>query len=240
MSAARLFSTLSAVALVAVLVSGAAASGSVAPLTADDLAYEGASVDVQIDVNGEAAIQLLGGVLDAAAEVAEEQIAAMTEGGPAGALGPVGMARPLIGPAKETIKSITQVTALIMKTEQPIEAKDIMSHYSDLAIGRGWTPMVRVAAEKDVNIAAFLAPEAKGIFAVIRPNQRELIVGAVTARAPLGDLLAEVIRAGGGEVIPHFLAARMTHSPPAPEAPASEDSCQGTESADPSVEPPSE
>ena len=55
---------------------------------------------------------------------------------------------------------------------------------------------------------SLLAPCAKGIFAAVRPNQRELIVALITTNEPIGDLLAQVVRAGGGDLIPKIVQAR--------------------------------
>ena len=52
-----------------------------------------------------------------------------------------------------------------------------------------------------------IAPSAKGVFAAVRPNQRELIVALITTSEPIGDLLAQVVRAGGGDILPKILQA---------------------------------
>ncbi len=214
-------------AFIALAAASAAAAGAAPPaapsLGADQLLYEGATVDVQIDVNGEAAAQFLGSILDAAAETAEEQVAAMEQ---RTVPHQVVMARPLIGPAKEVVKSITQVTLLVMKTEETLRAEDIMSHYRDLITPRGWTPMATIRTGDGVNIAAYLAPEGKGLLGAIRPGARELIVGLITSREPLGDLLAHVVRAGGSEIVPQIFAAHAMHGAPAPDA-----GCQEAEPA---------
>jgi len=62
-----------------------------------------------------------------------------------------------------------------------------------------------------------IAPSAKGIFAAIRPNQRELIVALITTNEPIGDLLAQVVRAGGGDILPKILQASARKAPQ-PEA----------------------
>jgi hypothetical protein len=122
-----------------------------------------------------------------------------------------------------------------MKTPETVEADEVMSHYGGVITPLGWTPMVTLRTDGGENVAVYLAPEAKGVCAVIRPNSRELIVGLITAREPLGDLIAQVVRAGGSEILPQILGRRAAHAdvesqhandeevePAAEETPASE------------------
>ena len=188
-------------------------------LSSEELVYEGAPIEVAIDVNGEAAVQLIGGVLDAAADVVQEQVSAIARGEveAAGPFGQAAMAEPLIGPAKDVIKSVTRVTLLVMKPDQAPPGDEVVAYYHDLMTTRGWTPMVTVRADGGENIAVLLAPGGKGLFGVIRPGGHELIVGLITTREPLGDLLAQIVRAGGSGVLPKILAARARPAPPAPQ-----------------------
>ncbi len=208
----------------AMLVAGAAAVAGTDPgqgeLSSEELVYEGAPIEVAIDVNGEAAVQLIGGVLDAAADVVQDQVSAIARGEveAAGPFGQAAMAEPLIGPAKDVIKSITRVTVLVMEPEQAPPGDEVVAYYHGLMTARGWTPMLTVRTDGGENIAVLLAPGGKGLFGVIRPGDDELIVGLITTREPLGDLLAQIVRAGGSEVLPKFLAARARAPEPSPEA----------------------
>ena len=216
----------------AMLAAGAAAVAGTDPgqgeLSSEELVYEGAPIEVAIDVNGEAAVQLIGGMLDAAAEIAQEQVSAVAQGkvNAPGPLGQAAMAEPLIGPAKDVIKSITRVTVLVMEPEQAPPGDEVVAYYHGLMTARGWTPMLTVRADGGENIAVLLAPGGKGLFGVIRPDDDQLIVGLITTREPLGDLLAQIVRAGGSEVLPKFLAARARASEPSPQA---EETCDESE-----------
>ena len=216
----------------AMLAAGAAAVAATEPgqgaLSGEELVYEGAPIEVAINVNGEAATQLLGGVLDAAADVVQEQVSAIARGEveAAGPFGEAAMAGPLIGPAKDVIKSVTRVTVLVMKPEQAPPGDQVAAYYQGLMTARGWTPMLTLRADGGENIAVLLAPGGKGLFGVIRADDDELIVGLITTREPLGDLLAQIVRAGGSEVLPKFLAARARAPEPSPEA---EETCEESE-----------
>jgi len=217
----------------AVLVAGAAAVAGTDPgqgeLSSKELVYEGAPIEVAIDVNGEAAVQLIGGVLDAAADLAQEQVSAVAQGkklNAPGRFGQAAMAVPLIGPAKDVIKSVTRVTVLVMEPEQAPPGDEVVAYYHGLMTARGWTPMLTVRTDGGENIAVLLAPGGKGLFGVIRPGEDELIVGLITTREPLGDLLAQIVRAGGSEVLPKLLAARARAPEPSPQA---EETCDESE-----------
>ena len=186
-------------------------------LTADQLTYKGATVKVQVDVNGEAAVQLIGGMLDAAAESVQKQATNALQSGP---MGQVAMAAPFIGPAKDAIKSLSRATVLVMSTGEGARAEDVMGYYSRLIAPRGWISMVTVHAETGENVAVYLAPGGKGLFGVVRPNGSELVVFLVTTTEPLGNLLAEIVRTGGSEALPMLLAATSRPGPPAEAQPA--------------------
>jgi hypothetical protein len=106
---------------------------------------------------------------------------------------------------------------LVMTTGEGVPAEQVMAHYSGLIAGRGWTPMITVRGEDGANVATYLAPGAKGLFAVVRPNGSELVVALITTTQPIGDLMAQLIRAGGTEALPAFLAARAQAPSPAAE-----------------------
>ena len=63
--------SLAVVLLVSAFASGAALAQT-DTLTIDDLKYQGATVKVEVDVNGEAAVQLVGGILDEAAAIVQD------------------------------------------------------------------------------------------------------------------------------------------------------------------------
>lgn len=188
------------------------------PLATEDLIYEGTRVEMQVDVNGAAAMELLGDVLDAAAEAVEEQAAAAEAGESQLPVPPQMLAaRPLIGPAKEVLKSVTRASLVVMHPQEgqiPVESVD---YYAEMIGARGWQSLARLRTGSGENIAAFLAPGGKGIFAALRPNSRELIVVMLTTQEPLGHLLGQIVRAAGGDVLPQFLAAKSRPQPPEAE-----------------------
>jgi hypothetical protein len=198
------------------------AAKSEAPLTTDQLIYKDTSIEVQVDVNGEAAMQLLGGLLDAVAEIAQEQGAAMAQAGP---VPPhvAEMAQPLIEPAKEAIKSVSRVSVLVMKPGQSVNIEEAMTYYHGLMTSRGWTPMVTIRAEDDARILVLLAPGGKGVFGAVIPTGDEMVVAMIATTKPLGDLVAEIVRAAGGPALQGMLAMRASaaahaqSAPPAPE-----------------------
>jgi hypothetical protein len=183
------------------------AAKSEVPLTTDQLIYQDTSIEVQVDVNGEAAMQLLGGLLDAVAEIAHEQGAAMAQAGP---VPPeiAKMAQPLIDPAKEAIKSVTRVSVLVMKPGESVNAEEAMTYYHGLMTARGWTPMVTIRAEDEARILVLLAPGGKGVFAAVLPKGDEMVVAMIATSKPLGDLVAEIVRSAGGPALQGVLAMR--------------------------------
>ena len=196
-----------AAASAATAASAAPAAKSEAPLTTDQLMYEGASIEMQVDVNGEAVMQLLGGLLDAVAEIAQEQGAAMAKAGP---VPPevAKMAQPLIEPTKEAVKSVTRVSLLVMKPGESVNAEEAMTYYHGLMTSRGWTPMVTIRAEDEARILVLLAPGGKGVFAAVLPKGDEMIVAMIATTKPLGDLVAEIVRSAGGPALQGMLAMR--------------------------------
>jgi hypothetical protein len=175
-----------------------------AGLTTEQLTLQGATVKFQVDVSGEAAMLLVGGVLDAAADVAKQQGASAEQGGP---MAQMAMAEPFIGPAKDLIKSLSRVTVLTMAPPSG-GAPGFLDHYDRLMASRGWTSLATTRAITGQDAAVYVAPGGKGVFAAVRPNGDELVVVLVTTREPIGDLLGQIVRAGGGKVFPMILASQ--------------------------------
>jgi hypothetical protein len=221
---AQILAVLAVAAVVCAVPAAAAAPPAPAaglPLTANQLVYEGAKVTMQVDVNGEAAVQLVGGLLDAAAEVAHQQAGALQSMGPQA--GRLAMLAPMIEPAKEIIKSVSRVTAYIMQPAGTVDGNRVVGHYSDMMTSRGWTPMVTVHAENQVNVAILVAPGAKGVFAAVAPQGGELVVAMVTTTRPIGEMLGDLVRAAGGPAAHMALMGMMQqHAPPPPAPPAQE------------------
>lgn len=213
-----------AAAFAATAATAAPAAESAVPLTTDQLMYEGTSVEMQLDVNGEAAMQLLGGLIDAVADIAQEQGAAMAQAGP---VPPhvVAMAQPLIEPTKEAIKSVSRAAVVVMKPGESVDAGEAMAYYNGLMTSRGWTPMVTLRAEGDAHILLLLAPGGKGVFAAVLPKGDEMIVAMISTTKPLGDLVAEIVRTAGGPALQGMLAMRAgaaAHAQAAAPAPQPE------------------
>jgi hypothetical protein len=234
MYAHRIRVTAVVLAAIAALGASAAVAGPAAveegPLTSEQLIYQGAPTEVQVDVNGEAAVQLIGGVLDAAADIAQEQTAAMARSGDM-PVPPqiVAIAAPLIEPAKNAIKSITRVSFVVMDPTEPVDPEAALTYYQDLMTSRGWIPMVTVRADADTRICALLAPGGKGVFAAVIPgSDDEMVVAMITTTEPLGDLIAQIVRAGGGKILPMIMSKRQAVAraevvtPQAPEQPTPE------------------
>lgn len=210
------------VALVLAVAGAGAAAAATAEgaLSSDQLVYAGAQVGMQVDVNGEAAMQLLGGALDAALEVATQQADAMVKAGAPPQLAMAKMAAPLAGQLKDAIKSVSRVAAVVMKPGAGAKGEDIRSYYLGMMTKRGWTSVVTVQGGSEGNVAVLMAPGAKGLFAMVQEKE-ELIVAMITTTAPLGDLLEQVIRAGGGLAAQAMMMKGAGFGgPPAPAAPA--------------------
>jgi hypothetical protein len=235
------------VPLVVVAVAVCAGAALAAPpaaeeLTTEQLVLQGATVKFQVDVNGEVAMQLVGGMLDAAADTVKQAAAS----GQGGEMGELAMAEPFIGPAKDLVKSISRVTAVVMQAppldcpsdpdgpsgsgtgargglalaggdpelaEGPPDSKDLIGQYEAMMVARGWTMLVTTRAITGQEAAAYVAPGGKGIFVAVRPNGQELIVALVTTREPIGDLLGQIVRAGGAKALPMLLAADRRGDP---------------------------
>ena len=195
-----------------------------AALTTEQLVMQGATVKFQVDVNGEVAMQLLGGMLDAAADTVKQAAAS----GQGGEMGELAMAEPFIGPAKDLVKSLSRVTAVVMQA--PPDSKDVIGQYEALMVARGWTMLATTRAITGQEAAAYVAPGGKGVFVAVRPSGQELIVALVTTREPIGDLLGQIVRAGGGKALPMLLAAGRKGEQPKQEcAEEPDDSDQANE-----------
>jgi hypothetical protein len=102
------------------LATAACAQG--APVTAEQLVYQGADVQTQVDVNGVAAVQLVGGLLDAvAAQVKNMPPGAGPQDGPMAMLPAI---LPMVDPARDAIKSMQQFTVVVLKPTQEANPKE--------------------------------------------------------------------------------------------------------------------
>jgi hypothetical protein len=216
------------VAMLAALGAQAAAgepAADLGPLTSSQLVYPGLQVEFLVDVNGAAVAQLLGPALDAGAEVAHKLAAsfkqqAQSEGwarAPGVSLAAVPlMAEQLIDPAKDLLKSFTRATLVVMKSPdagKSPEAEAVIGYYENLMLPRGWVPMVTVRpGSRQEGLLLLLAPGGKGVFGALRPNSRELVVGMVAANRPIGELLGELVRAGG-QLAPRLLESFSVRRP---------------------------
>ena len=200
---------------------GAFAAPTQGGVTTEQLIYQGAAVEVQVDVNGAAAVQLIGDSLDAVASTAKEQAAALAQAGTGGGKAAmISAALPLIDPAKEAIKSLTRAALVVMKPSEKTSGEAVSSYYNQLMTGQGWSPLMTVKAENAQRITVMLAPEAKGLFLMVQQKE-ELVVGMVTTSQPIGQLIGQIVRAGGG-VLPAIIATRAEHpsAPAPPDEPA--------------------
>ncbi|MBN1458194.1 MAG: hypothetical protein JXA57_01570, partial [Armatimonadetes bacterium] len=148
-----------------------AASASADALQLEDLKYQGAAIDVEVDVNGEAAVQLIGAILDEAVSAAQEQAASGGEIPPQ-----LAAAEPMLEPAKQILKSLSRVLAVVMKTDESAAGLNVIDHYGGKMSARGWTQLASVQTGKGEDILAMLAPGGKGVFVAVRPSNSELIV----------------------------------------------------------------
>ncbi len=189
---------------------GAVAAPTQGAVTTEQLIYQSAAVQVQVDVNGAAAVQLVGDALDALASTAKEQVGALAQAGPGGPAGGkaavIAAALPLIDPAKEAIKSLTRAAFVVMKPSERTSGDAVSSYYNQLMAGQGWSPLITVKGPNGERISAMLAPEAKGIFLMVQ-EKTDLVVGMITTSQPIGQLIGQIVRAGGG-VVPAIIAAR--------------------------------
>jgi len=201
---------------------GTALAGDEPAITAENLVYEGAAVETQVDVNGEAAMQLVGGAIDALAAQAKAQAEAMAAG--KGAEGPMAMlpaAIPLIDPMKEALKSLGQITVVVQKPQQPVNSDAFLEHYRGVMSPLGWSPLVTVKAKDAPAVVAMVAPEGKGVFFAVN-EKAEIVAGLVTTTKPIGELIGQVIHASGGSwpmVFSHMMQAKAQKPPAAPPPP---------------------
>ncbi|MFB3881054.1 MAG: hypothetical protein ACE149_07305 [Armatimonadota bacterium] len=197
-----------------------------AGLSAEQLVPQGATVKFQVDVNGEAAMQLVGGMLDAAAEAVKEAAAS----GQGERMGQLAMAAPFIAPAKDLVKSVCRVTAVVMQA--PPDSKGVINQYETMMATRHWTMLATTRAITGQDAAVYLAPGGKGVFLAVRPDAQQLIVALVTTREPIGDLLGQIVRAGGGKALPMLLAAEHRGQQPPQECAEKPDDQGEAESED--------
>jgi hypothetical protein len=171
-------------------------------ITAVDLAFPGTKTELQMDLNGESAMLLLGGTIDAIFDSAKQQADVVKAHGdklPPEVSAIVAQMGPLAGPVmdamKDSIKSITHVTVLVMRPSGAVTIDGINNRYNALMIRQGWQSLLTVKAEGEGMLLSYIAPEGKGVFGVMQERQGgEIIVLMVTASKPLGDLVGQVIR----------------------------------------------
>lgn len=197
------------VALPAVACAGPTAAAD-QPLTTDQLVYGEAVVEFTVDVNGAAAAELIGGVLDAVAYTAHEHSAEISElsraAGDKAVL--IQAAQSLIDPTTDVVKSLTRVTWLVMRLGETVDPDEAVAYYHELMAARGWTDLATVRGGAERQIVALLAPGGKGVFAAAVLGDKA-IAGMITARRPLGDLLGQIVESGSA-VLPAFWAVRST------------------------------
>jgi hypothetical protein len=183
-----------------------------------DLVYQGATIKMQVDVNGAAAVELVGGLLDAATAAVEGQAKAMP--GPEAQLqGPAAkmrMVAPMVGPARDLVKSLDRVTVLQMVTAGPVAGEQFIAHYQGLMQGRGWTPLITVRGQGMPAVATLVAPQGKGLFAAVSPGGNQVIVAVLTMTRPIGELVGQLAEAGQS-AMPQLMAM-MNHPRPTPAA----------------------
>jgi hypothetical protein len=202
-----------------------APTGQLGVLTASDLIYQGATIKTQVDVNGAAAVQLVGGILDAATAAVEAQANAAAQSGapqpPEDVQMKLAMVAPVLGPARDIIKSLDQITVLMMAPQGEVSGDAFISHYQDMMLGRGWVPLMTVRGQGMPAIASMMAPEGKGVFlaAYLSPGDDTIAVALITTTKPIGDLLGQLASAGQG-VMPHIMAMMQRPKPVPPPPPA--------------------
>ena len=209
------------VVLLAVVCAGCRASAADSGVPTDKLIYQGATVETQVDVNGVAAVQLVGGALDAIAAQAQEAAKAMqAQGGPKAAEGPLAMlpaVLPMIEPVKEAIKSLDRITVLVMKPKQEVKTDEFISYYTGLMTPLGWSPLMTVRDKDKTAVVMMIAPEARGVFFAVN-DQKQMVCGIVATTKPIGELLGQVINAGSGAW--PMIMSQINRPKPAPHPPA--------------------
>ncbi len=195
--------------------------------TVDSLVYQGAEVQTQVDVNGAAAMVLLGKGLDSLSAQAQKQAAALQS---AGNLRPGERAKlavaqavlPILEPTKETLKSLDHLTFVLLQPKAPVSAADFTKFYAGCLASQGWSSLFSLQDKSGTAVVSYMAPEGRGVFfAVNQPST--IVVALVTTTRPIGDLLNQIIDAGGNAVptlVQEFLARRQPPVAPAPPKPA--------------------
>ncbi len=192
-------------------------------LATEKLIYQGAEVETQVDVNGAAAVALVGGAVDAIAAQSQEAAKAMqSQGGGGGRMAMLPMVVPMIEPAKEAIKSLERITVLVMKPKDEVNTEEFISYYSGLMTPQGWSPLVTVRDKDKTAVVMMIAPEAKGFFFAVN-DRNEIVSGLITTTRPIGDILGQLINASGGAmpmILSQLNRPKPTPPPPAPAKPA--------------------
>jgi hypothetical protein len=185
----------------------AAAAPAAGGITTDQLIYQGAAVEMQVDVDGAAAVQLVGDALDAIAAQAKEQGQAIAQTGAGGdKMAMISAGLPLIDPVKEVIKSLQRAAVVVMKPGEKTDSEAVYGYYTKLMGDQGWAPLITVKGPKGERVSVMMAPEAKGLFLMVQ-EKSELVVGLIITSQPIGQLIGQVVRASGG-MVPAIIASR--------------------------------
>ncbi len=115
---------------------------------------------------------------------------------------------PILEPTKETLKSLDHITFVVMHPPSPVTAADFTKFYSGCLAAQGWSSLFSLQDKSGPAIVSYLAPEGRGLFfAVNQPST--ILVALLTTTRPIGDLLNQIIDAGGNAVptlVQHFMA----------------------------------
>ena len=195
-----------------------------APLTASELVYLGTSVQTQVDVNGAAAVALLGSALDGLVSAAQEQAKTQASGGaPALPIPPQAWAAlPMLGPVRDVIKSVSHITVLVMSPAKPVPSAQFLRHYGSLLTPRGWTSLVTVQDGHGPAVLAMVAPEGKGIFLGVN-DRKQLVTALVTTERPLGEMIGQIMQAATSaapSLVSTMMRGKFGGPPPPPAAAA--------------------
>jgi hypothetical protein len=209
------------VALLVVVVGAASGAWAAEGITAEQLVYQGATVETQVDVNGAAAVQLVGGVVDALAAQVQEQVKAMQMSGAAapqsGPAAVLPMVLPMVAPMQDAIKSLERITLVVMKPQGEVKVGEFISYYSGLMSAQGWSPLMTVRDKDRTGVVMMMAPEAKGVFFAVN-DKGQLVSGLVTTTKPMGEVLGQLINASGGAW--PMIMSKLNRPEPAPQVTA--------------------
>jgi hypothetical protein len=219
-----------ALAVCAVLLAGVsgacaaepAAQAEAAPVAAQSLIFPRAKVQTSVEVYGAAAVQLVGGALDAAAAAVEEQLKALQASGADSESADLLKLVGLVGPAKDIAKSLDHMTVLVMQVPQTVTDDAFIDYYLSRLQKQNWQPLMvmRGGDPSAPSIVALVAPEGKGVLgALVAPGKegRTMAAVMVTTKRPIDDLLAQLVVAGKPALAMFAKAvARESQESPAP------------------------